>query len=497
MSEVEKFNYLRSYLQGEDASAVAGLQLTSANYTIALDLLKGRFAQKQTIINAHMDALLKLEGTTCNTDVNKIRRVYDSIEVHVRGLKTLGVESEQYGTLLVPIILSKVPEDLRLILSRQISTENWKLDETLKHLRTELEARERCASSTIKETSKQSSKDGSSPKGDGERSKGSYLSAAAPQAQGIKVSCTYCRKAHASFKCDVITNVQARKELLKKEGRCYVCLRKSHLAKDCNGKSCFKCNKRHHPSISEQAPQTPPLQQEQNKGGGKPPVDGAKETTATYVFTEAKTSVLLQTAIATVINSEDPEKSIQARIIFDSGSQRSYVTHRIKESLNLPTIKKETLMIKTFGSSVGQLQTQDLVQLTVKGEDSNQIVQLNAFTIPTICSPLKNQAIEIACHNYSHLQGLKLADIGPESNIGSEVDILIGSDYYWHFLNGDIRRGELGPVAVNSMFGWVLSGPVDDEVESTQVNLTSTHVLRVSNETATIHPGDKRLEKQL
>jgi hypothetical protein len=275
MFEVEKFNYLRSYLQGKAASAVAGLQLTSANYTIALDLLKGRFAQKQTIINAHMDALLKLEGTTCNSDVNKIRRVYDSIEVHVRGLKTLGVESEQYGTLLVPIILSKVPEDLRLILSRQISTENWKLDEILKHLRTELEARERCASSTIKENikenSKQSSKDGSSPKGDGGRLKGSYLSAAALQAQGIKVSCTYCRKAHTSFKCDVITNVQARKELLKKEGRCYVCLRKSHLAKDCNGKSCFKCNKRHHPSICEQAPQTPPPQREQNKGGDKPP----------------------------------------------------------------------------------------------------------------------------------------------------------------------------------------------------------------------------------
>ena len=94
--------------------------MTFANYAVALDLLKERFAQKQTIINANMDALLKLEGTTCTTNANKIRKVYDSIAVHVRVLKALGVESEQYGTLLVPIILSKVPEDLRLILSRQI-----------------------------------------------------------------------------------------------------------------------------------------------------------------------------------------------------------------------------------------------------------------------------------------------------------------------------------------------------------------------------------------
>ena len=37
------------------------------------------------------------------------------------------------------------------------------------------------------------------------------------------------------------------------------------------------------------------------------------------MFTEAKTPVLLQTAIETVVNSENPEKSIQARIIFDGG----------------------------------------------------------------------------------------------------------------------------------------------------------------------------------
>ena len=62
-----------------------------------------------------------------------------------------------------------------------------------------------------------------------------------------------------------------------------------------------------------------PLQQEQNNGGSKSPADGAKATVANHVLTEAKTPVLLQTDIATVVNSENPEKSIQARIIFDSG----------------------------------------------------------------------------------------------------------------------------------------------------------------------------------
>ena len=112
---------------------IAGLQLTAVNYSVALKLLKERFAQEQTIISAHMDTLLKLKGTTLTSDVNKIREIYCGIEIQVRGLQALGVKSEHYGTLLIPIITSKIPEELWLILSRQISKENWNLDEILRY----------------------------------------------------------------------------------------------------------------------------------------------------------------------------------------------------------------------------------------------------------------------------------------------------------------------------------------------------------------------------
>ena len=37
--------------------------------------------------------------------------------------------------------------------------------------------------------------------------------------------------------------------------------------------------------------------------------------------------------------------------------------------------------------------------------------------------------------------------------------MLIGSDYYWEIMNGEVRRGTTGPVAINTKLGWVLSGP--------------------------------------
>lgn len=64
--------------------------------------------------------------------------------------------------------------------------------------------------------------------------------------------CTFCKQPHPTASCHVVTNRAARRECLKKQGRCFICLRKSHLAKDCPSKIiCFKCSGRHHVSLCE------------------------------------------------------------------------------------------------------------------------------------------------------------------------------------------------------------------------------------------------------
>ena len=86
--------------------------------------------------------MLKLNSVSTMADVKKIRQIYDQVEIHVCGLQAQGVDSAQYGTLLIPIMMAKIPEDLRLIFSRQFCGDNWNLDELLKAFKTELEARE-------------------------------------------------------------------------------------------------------------------------------------------------------------------------------------------------------------------------------------------------------------------------------------------------------------------------------------------------------------------
>ena len=101
ISKVDKFNYLHSLLEGTEASAIQGLTLSESNYNSAIQLLKGRFGKPQQIIFAHMDELLGFLAYA-NERPASLRLVYNKINVHIRGLSALGIESEQYGSLLIP-----------------------------------------------------------------------------------------------------------------------------------------------------------------------------------------------------------------------------------------------------------------------------------------------------------------------------------------------------------------------------------------------------------
>ena len=133
MSKVNKFNYLFSLLEGNAARSVKGLTLTSANYDAAIEILQERFGKTQQIIAAHMDQILQIP--TCSDGrTGQLRFVFDKISVHVRGLASLGIAADQYGSLLIPVIMTKLPSNIRLQVARRATNDVWKIDDLLKIL---------------------------------------------------------------------------------------------------------------------------------------------------------------------------------------------------------------------------------------------------------------------------------------------------------------------------------------------------------------------------
>ena len=147
LSAVDKFTYLNSLLEGSAMRAIAGLQLSTSNYTEAIDILRKRFGNKQLIIARHMDTLVELASVPSATNTKALRCFYDQVEFQVRSLKSLSVPLSSYGHLLSSLFMNKLPEDLRLIVSREIGDAEWTVDQLMTIVENEISARERAFSS--------------------------------------------------------------------------------------------------------------------------------------------------------------------------------------------------------------------------------------------------------------------------------------------------------------------------------------------------------------
>ena len=166
--------------------------------------------------------------------------------------------------------------------------------------------------------------------------------------------------------------------------------------------------------------------------------------------------MLLQTARAVALD-DTGKISTPVRILFDTGSQRSYVTESLRSKLKLKSVQHERLNLNTFGEARYKSQNCDLVHLRLKrpGSSDDEKIDISALTFPVICSPLPTRVQT----NFVHLEGLKFADDFDGSQ--DTIDVLVSSDFYWDIVIGDIVSGD-GPTAISSKLGWLLSGPVKE-----------------------------------
>ena len=215
-----------------------------------MEILTERFGNKQLIISSHMEALLQLPAVTVITDIKRIRMIYDKVEANVRGLEALGIASDTYDSLLVPVMMNKLPEELRLIITRRFEGGIWHLDKLLKSFKEEVEARERRSfMSRPNERGSESKK----ARGQGLPTAATLVSSTDGPNQGPPT----CGNQHPYVDCPVAVDVPTRLSILRKKGKYYVCLRAHHLSRTCQSKlRCKECGGRQHVSICGRATPT-------------------------------------------------------------------------------------------------------------------------------------------------------------------------------------------------------------------------------------------------
>ena len=121
------------------------------------------------------------------------------------------------------------------------------------------------------------------------------------------------------------------------------------------------------------------------------------------------------------------------RVLFDCGSQRSYVTGGLCSKLDLPPVCSERLHLNTFGDAQHKTKNCKLFKLYLSKLGSLDKTEILALSFPIICSALPAVSNP---SQYAHLSGLELADCSSSGQ--DSIDILVGSDFYWSFVNDEI-----------------------------------------------------------
>ena len=139
----------------------------------------------------------------------------------------MNIDIATYGTILVPFLNEKLPSEIRVILSRNFQNDIWQLDDMLKNLKREARAKERSLSiGTLSELEPE--------KRDRNYTTSAFLNTS------LERKCPFCNLSnHPASKCLKVTNMAARKQILRQKGMCFICFNSDHLAKMC--KSCYKC----------------------------------------------------------------------------------------------------------------------------------------------------------------------------------------------------------------------------------------------------------------
>ncbi|XP_074653606.1 uncharacterized protein LOC141907762 [Tubulanus polymorphus] len=492
-SDVEKFAYLKCQLLGEAKGCIDGLPLTEENYRTAIKLLKQRFGQSQKIEQGYLRALLEISPPS--NDHVSLRHFYDQTESYIRHLESVGRSPSSYGSLLVPIMLEKLPLNFRRTIARSCNKlhSDWSLDELRCAILEELQIFESCDKFNEVSSSKLAcDADVTSLLTNAKSVNPRKTYQSQRFSREKRKFCIFCtNSAHFSSDCPTVTDIQQRLKLVREARRCFNCLG-DHLVKDCKSSGrCRFCSKKHHSSlcftrekthqlrtqgIISPTPEIKPsnygnivLPESRDAPGDSTIITQTEPKQPTlsvnhYNCTDSSvyessnnhsvqaSSVLLKTAVARIAGQNE---SKICNILFDDGSQRTFVSRKVVDSLDLEIYARYSLKVSAFSSN-SQIRYFDVVDIRVHCIDGSTVT-IQALVIDEITEPLLVPASTVEIPEF---KGLTLAhSIDHSENF--EVELLIGADFYYQFICDEIIRTKSGPIALKSKLGYLIAGPVD------------------------------------
>ncbi|XP_039315534.1 uncharacterized protein LOC120360046 [Solenopsis invicta] len=427
ISNIQKFHYLMSSLEGSATQVIDEYEYTEQNYEIVWEALHRRYNDPKLLIHNHIEAMFKSKPIL-NESSEQLNEIVDSITKHTRALKKLEEPTEYWDSLLIYLIVTKLDvdtarewEEQRLKLA-----EKPKLEDLLKCLR---------ARATLLQTI--------------ERKKGIIKTKKITPGKTStlltkKVSCAFCKGEHYIQNCSNFLKLspQERSERVKQLRLCTNCLRKGHYSKECTFGACRKCNSKHNSLLHFE----------------KGDQSEAKESTAATMCAanHAKVlnepNVIIATALVGINNSNKFKE--QTRALLDSCSQSNFISERLCKKLKLEKIPidVQVMSLNQAGPKINYKCEVEIVSRT------------SGFRFKTVCLVIPKLVDDVMPNEVIPLNDvqipshLKLAD--PSFQTPGQVDLLLGAQWFWEILCvGQIKLSN-NLIMQKTRLGWIVGGPM-------------------------------------
>ena len=261
LNAAEKMRYLQEGLTLTPRDMTVGFPATQDGYEAAFKLICERYGRKEKIRNRHIAGLLYLEAPSAGRqgpEVSALYAVFNACSMHVRSLESL-LEVMKVEDILIPLIISKFPDDFKHEFSKAFTDNDATLTQLLSFLQREIERYEfvqdishtmRDASDNIDRSQIVAAKSRLPPSGAavslhvvGDVAPSHPTLPPPPAAAaGGSIRCYYCHELHYSKNCHKFNraSIAVRRDMVYQARLCMKCLRPGHKADACNA-ICRRC----------------------------------------------------------------------------------------------------------------------------------------------------------------------------------------------------------------------------------------------------------------
>jgi hypothetical protein len=463
VAQIEKFQYLLSCLSGEPLNLVKALTLSEENYPIAYKALVDRYENKRRLSYHYwnnIQALPKLKSESSQG----LRETIDKFTENRSALLALNLSHSLEDFMWLQLLLEKLDPETRKQFEAEIRSLGPAEVPKYTQLAEFVESQCRVLDSLGNCNSKSSTTIASS------NPKSKTKSVLLVDSSSPSTNCSVCAGDHHIYKCpDFVSKTpRQRFEVVKSRRLCINCLRSSHQSKSCPSKSsCRSCMEKHHTMLhfnknSTQNSSTTSQPSSSNSietNSSAPNVPNSQLTTLTSSI--GNKIVLLATA---VIEVKDMHGNFhRVRVILDNCSQGGFITQKCLRRLGLrfTPSKMHVKGINPGAESISPGFSECLIRPRNSSIEQQKII---AHVLPNITGDQPSNPVDIS--RWKHISNLNLAD--PEFNSPHRVEMLLGGDVYATLLRPGVLLGTNPgePAAINTIFGWVINGPVDFRVPS-------------------------------